>query len=217
MTKPFTCYSKAGDKLKKHSSKTYHQDAMMRAENFLSTMTSPSLGIDNKFDNRNKKQIEINRRVIASVAETVLFCGRQGLALRGHNDDGILEDENTSNFNALLKFRIDSGDTVLAEHLRSCPQGASYVSKTIQNRLIDILAGQILAILLEEIRGARIFSVLADEVTDCSNWEQLSIVLRFVDAKESIREDFMGFVACERITGEVIANKILECFKYVGT
>ena len=39
------------------------------------------------------------------------------------------------------------------------------------------------------------FSILADEVTDCSNLEQLSLAIRFVDKQCQIREEFLDFIA----------------------
>ena len=45
--------------------------------------------------------------------------------------------------------------------------------------------------------------MIADEVTDASNKEQLSLVVRFVDAVGIIRKDFVDFTECdEGITGE---------------
>ena len=51
---------------------------------------------------------------------------------------------------------------------------------------------------------------LADKVTDCSNLEQVSIVIRFVDGDKHIREDFLGFITVERITGEFLATALLS-------
>mgnify|MGYP001797961719 FL=1 len=51
--------------------------------------------------------------------------------------------------------------------------------------------------------------MLADEATDCSNVEQLAIVLRFVDESLKIREEFLGFVPCRNgLSGEAIAEEI---------
>ena len=53
--------------------------------------------------------------------ETVIFCGRQCIALRGHRDDKLDVQSNTcadhGNFLALLQFRIPAGDNVLKEHI----------------------------------------------------------------------------------------------------
>ena len=54
------------------------------------------------------------------------------------------------------------------------------------------------------------FSILADEVTDVSNREQLSLVIRFVDSGGNINEEFLGFHNLQRITAEAIASSILD-------
>ena len=57
----------------------------------------------------------------------------------------------------------------------------------------------------------------ADEAADCSNKEQLPLVIRFVDATDSIREEFVGFVLCDKgTTGSAIADKILETLAAYG-
>ena len=43
-----------------------------------------------------------------------------------------------------------------------------------------------------------------------SNEEIISLCLRHVDSKDDIREEFIQFVHVERITGAVIARKILD-------
>ena len=67
-----------------------------------------------------EEQIMINKKVLLSVMKTFLLCGKQGLALRGSNDDDVLGDDNDSNFNELLKFKIDALDEVLKNHLGNC-------------------------------------------------------------------------------------------------
>ena len=63
------------------------------------------------------------RQIFLPIAKTVLFCGRQGLALRGHDKSNSIlmqTDNNDGNFRALLRFRIDAGDNVLESHLNTC-------------------------------------------------------------------------------------------------
>jgi len=48
--------------------------------------------------------------------------------------------------------------------------------------------------LSREIRDSKYFSVVADEAADASNKENLSIVIRFVDRNQTIREEFVGFL-----------------------
>ena len=53
--------------------------------------------------------------------------------------------------------------------------------------------------------------MIADEVTDCSNNEQLCIVIRYVEPETaSIREDLVTFLECDSsITGKALADKML--------
>ena len=48
-----------------------------------------------------------------------------------------------------------------------------------------------------EIRASKYFSVIADEATDVSNKENLSLVIRFVDSTQTIQEEFVDFHLCE--------------------
>lgn len=146
------------------------------------------------------KKIKDNREVLHSIAQCVLFCGRQSIPLRGHRDDETATSGNRGNFYELLQFRVDSGDIKLANHLKTAAKNARYSSKTVQNELINIIGEGIREKILEEIRQAKFFSILSDEVTDSANVEQVTMTIRFVDASSEIREEFMGFKSAERIT-----------------
>ena len=66
----------------------------------------------------------------------------------------------------------------------------------------------------DEIREAKFFSVLA---ADCANVEQLTFVVRFVDCKHQVREEFLGFVPCKNgLSGDAIANTIQDFLRDRG-
>ena len=217
VTKPFTNFKKATEQLGGHfhgagvskGSKTHH-NAMQDATTF---MTKKGSRIDHHLSSLHSKQVEENRLKIRSIAETVIFCGRQGIALRGHRDDrpSVEEDPNGNhgNFLALLQFRVQSGDKVLSDHMKSAGGNATYTSKTIQNELIEICGDNIRDKILAKIRQARYYSVIADEATDVSNDEQLSISIRYVD-DGTPTEVFVAFYECiTGVTGRAIADNIL--------
>ena len=163
--------------------------------------------------------MESNQKVIESLLKIVLLCGKQGLALRGHRDDTInWEDEegssNDGNFVQLVRFRAET-DPILANHLSKSPRNARYASKTIQNELVGVIGDSIRRDIVEEVKKARFYSVIADEVTDAGNREELSIVLRYVLGSE-IKEVFVDFVEVARITGEVLARTILQWLQEHG-
>ena len=64
---------------------------------------------------------------------------------------------------------------------------------------------------MTEVRKAKYFSILADVVADISNIEQLSLVLRFVDESNEIKEEFVDFLLCTNGTlGQALADMILD-------
>ena len=78
--------------------------------------------------------------------------------------------------------------------------------------MIDVLGDHVQSKILSRVKEARFFSVVADEVTDCSNKEQLSLVVRYVNPENhQIREDLVQFIECDTgITLNAIAEKIIS-------
>ena len=138
-------------------------------------------------------------------------------SLRGHRDSGTdmegvqAASRNHGNFCALLNFRILAGDTILMNHLQSAARNATYTSSDIQNQLISILVDHICNAILRKVRSSLCYTLIADEVTDCSNKEQLCIVIRNVEPEAaSVRVILMTFLECDSgIAGKALADKML--------
>jgi len=84
-----------------------------------------------------------------------------------------VKEGNHGNLQALLDFPIESGDAVLKKHFESAPKNATYKSKTIQNELIDLCGQQIRSNIVDRVKECGFFSIMADEVQDSGNHEQL--------------------------------------------
>ena len=76
---------------------------------------------------------------------------------------------NRGNFLELIHFRVAGGDGILKRHVLKTPSNAKYMSKTIQNELICLYGEEIVTGIISESKESSVFSVLADEVRDCSN------------------------------------------------
>jgi len=67
--------------------------------------------------------------MLKSIIDTVLSCGYQGIAHRGHRDDRTSiennPDLNCGNFLEFLQFRARSGDTKLKQHLSTAAHNAT--------------------------------------------------------------------------------------------
>ncbi|XP_028419093.1 52 kDa repressor of the inhibitor of the protein kinase-like, partial [Dendronephthya gigantea] len=212
---PFTTWQVAPAKFREHSEKSpLHKAATARAAVLRSHMEQRSAPIDVMLDDMKRQQIEENRKLLRPIIGAIVLCGRQNIPLRGHRDDSsnYLSDEvNCGNFIEILKYGAMCAGKTLEELFKSTPKNMTYKSKTTQNEIIDICGDMITKKLTDEIREARFYSILADEASDCSNIEQLSIVIRFVDKQCQIREEFLGFVPCKKgVSGEAVAATIEE-------
>ena len=107
-SKPFQNLSKAKSGKEgafvKHGNSTLHCDAAYAAKTFLCTFKEPTTGrIDNILEIARKELSQRNRSILEAVVDTVLLCGRQGLALRGHRE--VDAETNRGNFLAILRRR----------------------------------------------------------------------------------------------------------------
>ena len=174
--------------------------------------------IDLMIDRNCKKEVEENRKRLAPIIDTVILLGRLGLAFRGHRDDsqfhpnvGEYSSGGVGNFVEVLNYRVRGGDLVLENHLRTCSKNASYISKISQNELINCCGNYIKDILVKEMKENRFFSILADEASDCSNQEQLSLVIRFVDGSGEIGEEFLDFLHYDLgLSGKALSETVLN-------
>lgn len=121
------------------------------------------------------------------------------------------------NFRALINYRIDGGDKILAQHIESCNKNSSYISKTTQNELIVCCGEAISQKICDRVKKSRLFTIIADETSDISLKEQLSICLRYFDVDcFEIKEVFLKFVDVRETTGESISTTLIEELGKVG-
>lgn len=106
-------------------------------------------------------------------------------------------------------FQIDAGDQSLKKHIEEGQKNAQYTSARIQNDLINLCGRTIQEILFEKVRKSEAYSILADETSDMSGKEQLSIGVRFFDQEKMIvREECMGFIELSTLDAKSIADAI---------
>lgn len=221
VNKPFTTFHKLYERAKDHQGTNYHNESMIATQCFLNSVDKPEQNIDNRLDDERKRNIQRNRHIIKCVAEAVLYCGRQCIALRGDKEDLSTDGNksgNVGNFLAALQM-IANHDEILKQHLYSIglsTRNVKYTSPSIQNQVIEIIGQDIiLSKLVKEIKAAKFYSIMADEVTS-HNKEELALCARFVDDSNEVREEFLAFLHLPRITGKVIADKITTTLHDMG-
>ena len=225
-SEPFTHWPDGYPAFKRHqdSANGLHSSAHQQYIAVINNISEKSQPINILIDANLRNQIAENRKKLEPIVDTVKLCGRLCLPFRGHRDDasyhpavGDYSDRGVGNFIELLNFRVRAGDVVLCDHLNNCAKNASYISKTTQNELINCFGQLITERIVDEVKSNKFFSIIADEAADCSNKEQLSLVLRFVDKDCNIREDFLGFLYCKwGLTGQSLAKLILDAIDNFG-
>jgi hypothetical protein len=172
-------WSSAASKLKEHNTQSeVHKTAVLKASEFLKNQDGRG-DIMQQLSSSYKSQRAENRLKLISIIKCIIFCGKQNLALRGHYEQSSTI-KNSGNFLELLKFRAESGDVILQNHLKFAPKNATYKSAPIQNEIIAIIGKWIQRkILISLNQGSSYFAILADEARDSSNKEQMPIIIRY--------------------------------------
>lgn len=216
----FKNWKYAIEQFSNHASNQYHKRASILAENFSRTTSGKILNVERMIVNRNQEEMKRNRAILTSIIDSIIVCGRQEMALRGHRDSGRLTLEeptaNDGNLRALLRYRIRGGDSVLLDHITTAGANATYLSPDIQNQILNIIGSYIQKTIIEKIRKAKFFTVLADETTDISRVEQFSMCVRYLDSENNIREDFLIFVPVHDVSGPGLASSLKDTLINLG-
>ena len=186
-----------------------HHDNVLAATEFLRITSGIKSDILESMSESFNARIKRNREILSCIIDAILLCGKQNLAIRGH-------EEKNSNLVAILHMRAKD-NAILADHLAFADPQKKYTSPDIQNEIIGLCADQIISALVQDCNDSRYFGFISDEATDCSTKEQASICVRFFDKMtKSVREEFLGFAEASRTTGEVLAELFLEQLELKG-
>ena len=123
--------------------------------------------------------------------------GKQNVAIRGHTDE-------RSNFTVFLNAQAEFYK-ILAAHLTKVAnkkkhtgkrvQG-SYVSHRIQEEFIQLIGDYLEERVLDRVRKAMFFAIMADE-------------RRSISRKYSVHEDFTQFLHCHRMSGAALFHLLM--------
>ena len=214
ITQPYHNWKDTKEDLKNHSVLEYNKDSMEKMNIFLSCFKNQTTRIAQSITQTSAAVVSRNRQYIASILHAIEYCGRQGIALRGHRDDGPLFDEassNRGNFKELIML-MSEFDKTLKYCVESCARNATYLSKTTQNDLLSCIKDFIQS---EIVNEGPFFGIFADKVTDVSNWEELGIIVRYLRNCQAI-EKLLEFVQCDDVKGASIAEFIINALNNAG-
>ena len=135
----------------------------------INTQGHTTVTVAHRLDSAHEQLIETNHHYIRTVAEVLLLCAKQDLALQ-------------RDFNSSCKPYLScQGKTS-----RWTLQYAMYTSPKIQNTLLEIMGSAVRDKIYEAVQEATVFSLLADETKDTSKVKQLDTA--------SVHERFLIYI-----------------------
>ena len=157
-------------------------------------------------DKHNRQEIEENRRYLTYIVNTIVFLGRQGLALRGSDESsGSFQ---RGNFLELVDYTANLSPE-FASLKKKMRRNATYLSPEIQNELITLIGNHLLDEISDELSKVKYFCLSADETKDTSHQEQLCVTLRYLK-DGNVVERFVGFHPLEQLNARFMAEKITK-------
>ncbi|KAJ8891011.1 hypothetical protein PR048_010520 [Dryococelus australis] len=115
---------------------------------------------------------------LQALCKSLVFCGRQSIALRGH--DKSTDSKNKGNFLELLELHSKDNDLIKQFYVER-PKNFQYTSVTLQNELLSIIGEQTKLHIGNKVRAAKNVAIIADETQDIAKHEEVAVVLRHVN------------------------------------
>ena len=133
--------------------------------------------------------------MLYKILSNVRFLARQGLPLRGsgQGDEG--------NFIQLLKLR-GTDDLRMTEWVER--KSSKYTTADMQNEMLTVMSLRVLREITSAIQKVLFYTVIVDETTDCSNKEQVVLVIRWVDEDLIVHESFVGLYSVPAIDANTL-------------
>ena len=140
---------------------------------------------------KQSNQDKIKYRVqLNAIVDCIKFFLCRGLAFRGSSDKG--------NFLEFSQFLADHNESI-NEVLQKAPKNCKLTHHGIQKDIVNAVACETSKAIIKDLDNG-FFSILVDESHDISVKEQMALVLRYVNKKRIIIEQFLGIVHIASIT-----------------
>ncbi|KAL4091238.1 hypothetical protein QTP88_025960 [Uroleucon formosanum] len=204
----FKQWSKASYKsFPQHEKSFRHKEASAKLAGYKSSKKSGS--IISKVNTHHQQIVADNRAYLKCILDSLLYCARQGIAVRGHREDE--DSSNKGNFLELLTLRANDND-IIQRYFIEKEKTFRYVSGDYTNTFLEYLANIVIKNIIDNVIAAGIFSIIVDETQDLSRHEQVPIIIRYATKDLSPAEVFLGFYETETTDGETLSMLIKSTF-----
>ena len=116
--------------------------------------------------------------------DIVVFLAEKNLAFR--ESDEVLGSPHNGNFLGLFELLAKRDPVLMELKIRMIKHTTKkhYLSNTIQNELINIVAKKVEKELMRQLTKAKYYALSLDCTPDISHKEQMTVILRFVQCDE---------------------------------
>ncbi|KAL4148362.1 hypothetical protein QTP88_002626 [Uroleucon formosanum] len=200
----FKQWSKASYKsFPQHEKSFGHKEAIAKLAGYKSSKKSGS--IISKVNTHHQQIVADNRAYLKCILDSLLYCARQSIAVRGHREDE--DSSNKGNFLELLTLRANDND-IIQRYFIEKEKTFRYVSGDYTNTFLEYLPNIVIKNIIDNVIAAGIFSIIVDETQDLSRHEQVAIIIRYATKDLSPAEVFLGFYKTETTDGETLSMLI---------
>lgn len=139
-----------------------HKEAVLKLAAHASTTD-----VGAQLNAQHKEAQSLHQRMLLKLLSSIRFLASQGLALRGRHED---VDSLDGNLYKLLLLRAED-----CPELKPWVCRKEYTSPEIVNEILALMGNAVLRNILLDIKSSSWFSIIADEATDISRNEQMSL------------------------------------------
>jgi hypothetical protein len=171
-------------------------------------------GVDNQLCEQIEEETKYWQKILHRVVETVRFLSVRALSIRGDNE--IVGSTKNGNFLGIIEL-IGKFDPFIADHLKKYGNpgrgNVSYLSSTIIEEFIELMATKVLLVIVKELKEAKYFSISVDSTPDISHIDQLTFVVRYLTSYGTPIERFLCFIPITDHHGEQLSATVLNCIE----
>ena len=194
ITKPFNNWKKAMEKMRAHAQSDIHVQSC-EAEMVAATQGT----IIQQLQHVGEEEKTKNRVAIKALIRCTHFLTRHHIP-------------HTTNFDQLIDLVVSCGGEHLKHFMERAGKNATYTSKVAVTEFVEAIGQWVEESLLSRLHQASVFSLMADECTDISTIEELSIYCRWVEDGVPT-EHFLEILPLKRANAEAIYSAIVSCLK----
>ena len=197
VTQPFSNWKKAVEKMKAHEKSVTHSQAKEMALIMAGTLREGS--VVQQLQRVEKQERIKNRAAVKSLLRCTHFLVRNHIA-------------HTTNFEKLVDLVVSCGGEALTHFMENTARNAVYTSHVAVVEFVEALGTWVEESILKRLKKVSCYSIMADECTDVSCIEELSLYCRWEEGGVS-EEHFLDIIHLKKADAESIYSAMIQCLK----